>query len=155
MSFVDDLRKKTDMANQPVVDDTERKFERRINFLNESFIECIKTVSSECASEGRSSVSGYCSWEYWEGRTLYNLFKTTAEVHYNINDYLQSDVSVEYFHKELIKKVRSSLEEMGYKNIQLRIDSVPVKIAVNTLFGRKRSVPNGKFNYYFWVSISW
>ena len=148
MSFCDELRK-IEWENS-----YSNKKEEIIHREVEGLITGIKVLSRNAARDGKRNLNGYYDQFYWD-TTDYFIKPSVSETGFQrytmlsfLKGYSQSEAM--NIRQEIVKRLRQRLAEMGYRNIQLRIDEVAQR--ENKKFFASKT---GVILYYLWLNISW
>lgn len=148
MSFCDELRK-IEWENS-----YSNKKEEIIHREVEGLITGIKVLSRNAARDGKRNLTGYYDQFYWD-TTDYFIQPSVSETgfqRYTMLSFLKgySQYEAMNIRQEIVKRLRRRLAEMGYRNVQLRIDEVAQK-EDKKYFAKKTGVTL----YYLWLNISW
>ena len=148
MSFCDELRK-IEWENS-----YSNKKEEIIHREVEGLITGIKVLSRNAARDGKRNLAGYYDQFYWD-TTDYFIRPSVSETGFQrytmlsfLKGYSQSEAM--NIRQEIVKRLRQRLAEMGYRNVQLRIDEVAQR-EDKKFFALKTGVTL----YYLWLNISW
>lgn len=150
MSFCDELRKIEEENSYS------NKKEKLIQGSVEGIITGIERLSRNAAREGKRNLTGYYDAFYWD-TTDYFIRPSVSETGFQrytlppcpyMKDYARYEG--EGIPQEIVRRLRPRLVEMGYRNVQLRIDEVAQKYD-KKFFAKK----TGKTLYYLWLNISW
>ena len=148
MSFCDELRK-IEWENS-----YSNKKEEIIHREVEGLITGIKVLSRNAARDGKRNLAGYYDQFYWD-TTDYFIRPSVSETGFQrytmlsfLKGYSQSEAM--NIRQEIVKRLRQRLAEMGYRNVQLRIDEVAQR-EDKKFFAKKTGVTL----YYLWLNISW
>ena len=148
MSFCDELRK-IEWENS-----YSNKKEEIIHREVEGLITGIKVLSRNAARDGKWNLTGYYDQFYWD-TTDYFIRPSVSETGFQrytmlsfLKGYSQSEAM--NIRQEIVKRLRQRLAEMGYRNVQLRIDEVAQR-EDKKFFAKKTGVTL----YYLWLNISW
>ncbi len=148
MSFCDELRK-IEWENS-----YSNKKEEIIHREVEGLITGIKVLSRNAARDGKRNLAGYYDQFYWD-TTDYFIKPSVSETGFQrytmlsfLKGYSQSEAM--NIRQEIVKRLRQRLAEMGYRNVQLRIDEVAQR-EDKKFFAKKTGVTL----YYLWLNISW
>ena len=148
MSFCDELRK-IEWENS-----YSNKKEEIIHREVEGLITGIKVLSRNAARDGKRNLAGYYDQFYWD-TTDYFIKPSVSETGFQrytmlsfLKGYSQSEAM--NIRQEIVKRLRQRLAEMGYRNVQLRIDEVAQR-EDKKFFAQKTGVTL----YYLWLNISW
>lgn len=148
MSFCDELRK-IEWENS-----YSNKKEEIIHREVEGLITGIKVLSRNAARDGKRNLAGYYDQFYWD-TTDYFIRSSVSETGFQrytmlsfLKGYSQSEAM--NIRQEIVKRLRQRLAEMGYRNVQLRIDEVAQR-EDKKFFAQKTGVTL----YYLWLNISW
>jgi len=135
MSFCDELRK-SEWENS-----YSNKKEEIIHREVEGLIMGIKVLSRNAARDGKRNLTGYYDQFYWD-TTDYFIRPSVSETGFQrytmlsfLKGYSQSEAM--NIRQEVVKRLRQCLVEMGYRNVQLRIDEVAQKQEKNILPKRR------------------
>ena len=148
MSFCDELRK-IEWENS-----YSNKKEEIIHREVEGLITGIKVLSRNAARDGKRNLTGYYDQFYWD-TTDYFIQPSVSETgfqRYTMLSFLKgySQYEARNIRQEIVKRLRQRLAEMGYRNVQLRIDEVAQR--ENKKFFASKT---GVTLYYLWLNISW
>ena len=146
MSFADDLRKTSQR------DFHKEKMESLIKGTAGTVVFGVKKLAQEYANRGNTCLTGYYDQFYWDG-TDYFIYPTTRGVNYTLLSGAESEFSkseIDYMLQQILKEIHNTFMELGFTNIQLRIDNV-AQTDGRKFFARK----TGIILHYIWISVSW